>query len=354
MNVLEKIICYIGGADIDVLKTCPIDKQKFMVLGIGVLNTSILSMFTMGFAIYSVTDISGKAAFYPLVFILFWGFIILSIDWGLLSTIHKKKKYDILSMIKFIITILFRLFVTLIISFTVSIPLEIIVFKDYLPIVKREMQVNYENKLDDQHLLDKAEKSRERLEAIEDEILKLDTEKLYQEDFLLQTLSTEKEQLTAQYSSLKSRYDELINSSLARIAEAKRKISNIEKKIVNSEEVEETNNRLEKARHEYTEIQKNENNEIKRRNAELERINQSIQEKQQEIQQRMRSIDSSYNIKYSELERIRNRSQQEHNTLVDGVKNNREQNKEISGIFCQDNLISNIVAMSYILNSATL
>lgn len=47
MNVLEKIICYIGGADIDVLKTCPIDKQKFMVLGIGVLNTSILSMFTM-------------------------------------------------------------------------------------------------------------------------------------------------------------------------------------------------------------------------------------------------------------------------------------------------------------------
>lgn len=256
MNVLEKIICYIGGADIDVLKTCPIDKQKFMVLGIGVLNTSILSMFTMGFAIYSVTDISGKAVFYPLVFILFWGFIILSIDWGLLSTIHKKKKYDILSMIKFIITILFRLFVTLIISFTVSIPLEIIVFKDYLPIVKREMQVNYENKLDDQHLLDKAEKSRERLEAIEDEILKLDTEKLYQEDFLLQTLSTEKEQLTAQYSSLKSRYDELINSSLARIAEAKRKISNIEKKIVNSEEVEETNNRLEKARHEYTEIQK--------------------------------------------------------------------------------------------------
>ena len=348
MNVLEKIICYIGGADIDVLKTCPIDKQKFMVLGIGVLNTSILSMFTMGFAIYSVTDISGKAAFYPLVVILFWGFIILSIDWGLLSTIHKKKKYDILSMIKFIITILFRLFVTLIISFTVSIPLEIIVFKDNLHIVKLEMQVNYENKLDDQHLLDKAEKSRERLEAIEDEILKLDTEKLYQEDFLLQTLSTEKEQLTAQYSSLKSRYDELINSSLARIAEAKRKISNIEKKIVNSEEVEETNNRLEKARHEYTEIQKNENNEIKRRNAELERINQSIQEKQQEIQQRMRSIDSSYNIKYSELERIRNRSQQEHNTLVDGVKNNREQNKEISGIFCQDNLISNIVAMSYI------
>lgn len=64
----------------------------------------------------------------------------------------------------------------------------------------------------------------------------------------------------------------------------------------------------------------------------------------------MRSIDSSYNIKYSELERIRNRSQQEHNTLVDGVKNNREQNKEISGIFCQDNLISNIVAMSYIKN----
>ena len=48
------------------------------------------------------------------------------------------------------------------------------------------------------------------------------------------------------------------------------------------------------------------------------------------------------------MERIRNRSQQEHNTLVDGVKNNREQNKEISGIFCQDNLISNIVAMSYI------
>lgn len=92
MNVLEKIICYIGGADIDVLKTCPIDKQKFMVLGIGVLNTSILSMFTMGFAIYSVTDISGKAAFYPLVFILFWGFIILSIDWGLLSTIHKKEE----------------------------------------------------------------------------------------------------------------------------------------------------------------------------------------------------------------------------------------------------------------------
>jgi len=41
MNLLEKIICFIGGANLKTLQKCSSDKIKFIAVGIGVLNTAL-------------------------------------------------------------------------------------------------------------------------------------------------------------------------------------------------------------------------------------------------------------------------------------------------------------------------
>lgn len=147
MNQLEKFFCILGGAKLSILKECPTEKNNFIAVGIGVLNTSLLSMFTMGYAISAV--INGSIDNWGLLigFSVFWGLIIFGIDWGLISTMRKKENYDFKNGSSLVLTTLFRIAVAVVISFTVSRPLEVIVFKDFLPLARREAQLNFQKDL---------------------------------------------------------------------------------------------------------------------------------------------------------------------------------------------------------------
>ncbi len=161
LNFLVRFLCFMGGARLDILKHVPSEKYKFMAIGVGVLNTALLSMVTMGFAIVSVAQkfkVEEKEGVREIIslpftesqiimlvfFSLFWGFIIFGIDWGLVSTMRKKYQFK---WKKDIWPILFRLGVATLISFTVSRPLETVVFQDFLPATRREMQIEYQNRL---------------------------------------------------------------------------------------------------------------------------------------------------------------------------------------------------------------
>ena len=114
MNVIEKFFAFLGGANITVLQKCPTDKNKFSPVGIGVLITAMLSMFTMGFAMHSVSPSTTMLAIIP--FAIFWGGVIFSIDWGLIVTMHRPKKFDFWSGLGFAFTTLFRIAVAVLIS----------------------------------------------------------------------------------------------------------------------------------------------------------------------------------------------------------------------------------------------
>lgn len=356
MNSIERIICFIGGADLNILKKCPTDKQKFIALGIGVLNTSILSMFTMGYAIYSIVNIDdllfkdsetfelNPVVLFPIIFTLFWGGIIFGIDWGLISTIHKKEKYSFISGIKLVVTTLFRLLVTLVISFTVSKPLEVIVFKDYLPVVRREMQINFEDELNEKNETEKKNSSAE-LSELEQQMFALNKNKqdTYKNDPIILELKREKNILCEQYDSFEVKYNNLNEISRTSIHELNNLIDQIS---VNSEldlsveERERIENNKQKINKETTRIND--------RLLKLQKMKKSIDQKQKQIDDRLSSIDSVCSEQMKDLKNTKDRLVRDDDYLFKIRNEEAKENKEISEILNKNNFINNIVAVGYI------
>lgn len=373
MNIFEKVICFIGGADLNILKNHPIDKIKFTAVGIGVLNTTLLSMCTMGFAIYSIAKkseisiINGieKIQNVPftaveicliILFSFFWGLIIFGIDWGLISTIHKKEKYSFRSVIALFFTTLFRLLVALVISFTVSKPLEVYVFKDYLPVAKREMQVDYQNKLNSVYR-DKEEHAEQNLKEIELKIENLPKikQEAYSNDILLQTFIDEKEHLTNIFDNLNTRYNILNNQSSTNINSAKQSINGIQKQIDNiksngdlSESLRLKIENLMQSKYPYENIIVVESNNISTRKNELNKAYSDIDNKQKDINDRIAEIDETYASMSPQLDSMRTRYTENKEYLSKIAKSEYTKNDAISNVFSFDNLINNIIAIGYL------
>ncbi|GHV22645.1 hypothetical protein FACS189428_5040 [Clostridia bacterium] len=281
MNKLEKVICFIGGADLKILQKCSSDKGKFIATGIGVLNTAILSMCTMGFAMYSVAkELNGWLI---VLFSVFWGFIIFGIDWGLISTIHKKKSYDLKSGATLVLTALFRLLVAIVISFTVSKPLEVLVFKDYLPTARNEMQEDYQQRLNSSYI-DRENTASANLTNVENEIKNISTEKQqsYKEDPIVKQLTDEKNTLQTQYNDLRKLYEDLNTKSSERASSAQSSINTIQSNInhikssvteLSAYQQQQISN-LENLKQPHISTRNFEKGEISKRNAELSTLRQ--------------------------------------------------------------------------------
>lgn len=160
LTIFERIICFMGGARISLLRECTYEKNKFIAIGLGVFNTAVLSMLTMWFVIVTIFETNGRSIYQNLLVglvALFWGIIIFGIDWGLITTMrkHDKKYFNDIGFFKKIaryvrvtVPVLFRLAVAILISFTVSRPIEALVFEDFLDYAKRNMRNSFEEKLD--------------------------------------------------------------------------------------------------------------------------------------------------------------------------------------------------------------
>jgi hypothetical protein len=174
MKGIEKFFAFFVGANIGVLEKCPsTERYKFIAVGIGVLNTALLSMFTMWFAMHSVAPNTNVLFILP--FSIFWGLIIFGIDWGLIITMHRPKKFDWKSGTGFAFTTLFRIVVAVLISLTVSKPLEVVLFKDYLPVAQLEMRKKYKNDLDAPYE-EKEKHTQARLDSVNNQLNNLPAE----------------------------------------------------------------------------------------------------------------------------------------------------------------------------------
>jgi hypothetical protein len=140
-----------GGGLPEILERCPTQIPKFLIYGTTVLVTAILASVSGGYAIYSISQ-SQLAAFLlgPL-----WGFVIFTLDRAILVSMHKpyiptsdetlvygekdiNEERRIMRLRALRKELLFknwcmflvRLPIALVISFTVSIPIETLIFHD--------------------------------------------------------------------------------------------------------------------------------------------------------------------------------------------------------------------------------
>ena len=126
MNKFVKAMCFIGGANIEILQKCPTEKNGFIATGVGIINVVILSIITMG--IKTSGTWNGNILF--LLTSLFYGFIIFIAYWGILSIIRKTIKYS--GLIKF-----FAFISVLVFSFIATV--SVLRFVGYFPVSTYKM-----------------------------------------------------------------------------------------------------------------------------------------------------------------------------------------------------------------------
>jgi len=153
-RILSNIVLFCSGVNTKFLnENCPEERHKFYPIGLGVIVTTTLAFISMMFAGDSIFGTNTTASWvYIFLFSIFWGFAIFMIDWGLVKTMSKPdfSTFSLWDRIKYAFPVLFRVLVALIISFSVSRPLEVKIYekrlrgqieKDRLEYIKREQAI---------------------------------------------------------------------------------------------------------------------------------------------------------------------------------------------------------------------
>lgn len=175
-RILSNIVLFASGVDVDFLnQNSPGEKGKYYPIGLGVIVTTLLGFISMMFATHSIFETSSFWEEIPLfLFSVFWGFAIFTIDWGLVKTMKKLANPSWKNRIVSFFAVLFRLAVAVILSYTISKPMEVKVYekrltaqieKDRQEFVKREWKERNENiKTLDGSISDIMTKSAETIE----------------------------------------------------------------------------------------------------------------------------------------------------------------------------------------------
>lgn len=131
-NKFQRLLWTIAGAEHDILRKCKTDHKKFSAIGATILMTSFIAFLAGTAAAWYFTQsgesTSGKIG-WALLFGLVWSLLIFSIDRSLVITL---KKDPTLTRQRFIVPLLSRAALACIIAFMVSIPLELVIFKDFI------------------------------------------------------------------------------------------------------------------------------------------------------------------------------------------------------------------------------
>jgi hypothetical protein len=120
MNPLYHFFCWCSGARLYILKQCPSEYNKYFGIGAVVLMTGVMAAVTGAFALFTVFENYVIAV----ILGLFWGLLIFSLDWYIVASLKKEKKF-----IKEMISAIPRLILGLMIAVVISKPLELKLFE---------------------------------------------------------------------------------------------------------------------------------------------------------------------------------------------------------------------------------
>lgn len=230
-NFFQRLLWNIAGAEIPILEKCRTDYKKFAAIGATILMTAIIALCAGTSAAWYFTqkgtDDTGELG-WSLAFGVLWAALIFCIDRSLVITLKKDptKIYQ-----KFVMPLLSRAALAIVVAFMVSIPLELVIFEDYI-------QANEENFKADQIAVLGAQ-----LRSNSDENVL--TDRISNADLTLKRLGKESERLGKDANEYESKINKL----------------EAEKKSPNSPEYRNAKNQYEAARKNYNEASANYNTE---------------------------------------------------------------------------------------------
>lgn len=113
----------LSGAEISILKDCPTDFNRQAGIGFTIFMTTLLAFFSGSYAGYYF----GESYTVAIIFGIIWATLIFSIDRSMVVTM---KKDPTLEKQNFWLPFIARAVLSLLIAFIISIPLELLIFKD--------------------------------------------------------------------------------------------------------------------------------------------------------------------------------------------------------------------------------
>lgn len=141
-NDFQRLLWNIAGAEIPILEKCRTDHKKFSVIGATILMTAFIALCAGTSAAWYFTqkgtDDSGNFG-WSFLFGLIWAILIFCIDRSLVITLKKdptKKRQTI------IVPLLSRAALAIVVAFMVSIPLELVIFEDYISANEENFEAN--------------------------------------------------------------------------------------------------------------------------------------------------------------------------------------------------------------------
>lgn len=128
----QRFLWGVAGAELDILEKCRTDHKRFAAIGATILMTTFIAFCAGTSAAWYFTqsgDETSGSLGWAMVFGLIWALLIFCIDRSLVITL---KKDPSAKRQKFWIPLLSRSALACIIAFMVSIPLELVVFEDFI------------------------------------------------------------------------------------------------------------------------------------------------------------------------------------------------------------------------------
>lgn len=129
---LQRFLWTVAGAELDILEKCRTDHKKFSAIGATILMTAFIAFCAGTSAAWYFTQ-SGESTSgsigWSLLFGFIWALLIFCIDRSLVITL---KKDPLLKRQKFLVPLISRSLLAWIIAFMVSIPLELVIFEDFI------------------------------------------------------------------------------------------------------------------------------------------------------------------------------------------------------------------------------
>lgn len=296
-NTFQRILWTIAGAEIPILEKCRTDHKKFGAIGATIAMTSFIAFLSgtsaAWFFTQSGTETSGKIG-WAMAFGLVWATLIFCIDRSLVITMKKNPEQT--SKTWWVIPFVSRALLALIIAFMVSIPLELVVFEDFISEQEYLWNENKSNLLSKNSRANRAsQEAQEHIDEGNNSLKRLDGQKQSLEEeveTLKQELSTEKAKLNNPNTTT---YRQAYNGQKT----ANARIANLRNQLQHADQWQKNNIKYsigewQKKRNSFSAVMKSEvakwNKPIYENIADL---NEQITNKEEEVKQKIKELDNT-------------------------------------------------------------
>ena len=129
---IQKLLWNVAGAETPILEKCQTDHKKFSAIGATILMTAFIALCAGTSAAWYFTQKGSEdsGAFgWSLLFGAIWATLIFCIDRSLVITLKKKEDRKVTW---WVVPFISRAALAIIVAFMVSIPLELVIFEDYI------------------------------------------------------------------------------------------------------------------------------------------------------------------------------------------------------------------------------